>query len=977
MNMNNRTAMKRAIKYLWIFCAVAFWNVETVMADGQESPIPSQACEKMGLTLPGDENSDAIFAVDPHARDESHDDTKNFPAIWKQVQPYAVAANVTGLHWEDKYVHPSQGDSELATMRTIQEGGWNGSVGLVAEKGGDAEVTLQNYMRGLDWLAAELKQPGSGGPAPFPSVPEADQQKNKEPNPFVPGLAVFKKHCAVCHESTTSGAPSSVLLHVSQTPHSIYAALTTGPMRGQTAPLSDQERRDVAKYLTDSRLSDAPSRPLVLENPPTEKKPEGNITADRLLNGGNEPGAWLTGGRDWQQSYFSPLTNINKENIKKLGFAWQYNIAFDTGFQATPVVVDGVMFTSGNHGKVYAIDARTGALRWSFEPKFDTAILRVQCCDGVNRGVSVWHGKVYVAAVDGMLYALNAVNGEVVWKTDTIMDHRRSYTSTGAPYIANNVVVIGNSGGEYDARGYITAYNVESGKFAWRFFTVPGDPKKGFEHPELEMAAKTWDPNTPWEIGLGGTVWDGMAYDPNLNLLYFGTGNGLPWNRKLRGPVAGDHLFLACILAVNPDNGRLAWYYQTTPGDNWDYDATQKFVLADLKIGGKSRSVIMQATKNGFFYVLDRATGKLLSATPFAYTNWASRVDIKSGRPIETGKADYSKGPKLVFPTQQGAHNWNPMSYNPGTGLVYIPVLEQGEVWGAAEYTNRRGQWNIGATIVDPYPGPSGLDSLKAKEWPSLAELSAGDPDPSPRIFLRAWDPVEQKLVWQVDATEGSNKPAYGTSYGARHLAGVMSTSTGLVFQGHIDGHLRVFDATTGAVLHSIDVGTSMTAAPMTYSVDGEQYVAIMAGTNAKEPAYADYKYGNKGRIVAFKLGGGAVPQRPLIENYQKGLQPPVNDLAKPEDAAAGGQLFAQHCAVCHSVAGRAPDLTRMTAQTHQDFLTIVLQGSRASKGMGNFSAILTQNQAEAIHAYVIHLSWEKYRYELEHEKQEMAAPKN
>jgi len=707
----------------------------------------------------------------------------------------------------------------------------------------------------------------------------------------------------------------------------------------------------------------------------TNKTPGvGNITTERLLNGDSEPGGWLTGGRDWRQSYYSPLTNINKDNIQKLGFAWSYDIPFDVLFESTPIVVDGVMFTSGNHGNVYALDARTGALRWSFTPKVDLGILRVQCCGGVNRGVAVWHGKVYVAAVDGMLYALNADKGEVVWKIDTIIDHARSYTSTGAPYIAKNVVVIGNSGGEYDTRGYITAYDVETGKFAWRFFTVPGDPKKGFEYPELEMAAKTWDPDSPWDIGLGGTVWDGMAYDPKLNLLYFGTGNGLPWNRKLRSRVAGDHLFVTCIIAVNPDSGRLAWYYQTTPGDDWDYDADQKLVLTNLKIDGKAHEVIMQANKNGFFYVLDRRTGGLLSATPFAYMNWASHVDMKTGRPVETGKADYSKSPKLVFPTQQGAHNWNPMSFNPGTGLVYIPVLEQGEIWGAGEYTDRKGQWNVGASVVDPYPGPSGMDSPIAKEWPSLAELSAGEPDPSPRSFLRAWDPVGQKVAWQVSATDGSNKPVYGTSYGARYVSGVMSTATGLVFQGHIDGHLRVFDAGTGVLLHSIDVGTSMTAAPMTYSLDGEQYVAIMAGANAKAPAYADYKYGNKGRIVAFKLGGSAVPQRALIE-HDEGLQPPVNDLAKPEETAAGGKLFAQHCAACHSVAGRAPDLSHMNAQTHQEFLAIVLKGSRASKGMGNFSAILTQKEAESIHAYVIHLGWETYQYELEREFQKTTTP--
>jgi quinohemoprotein ethanol dehydrogenase len=694
-----------------------------------------------------------------------------------------------------------------------------------------------------------------------------------------------------------------------------------------------------------------------------------DVTPERLVNADAEPGTWMTGGRDWRQAYYSPLALINKENVRTLGFAWAYDVPFQAGFQSTPILVDGIMFTSGDYGNVYAIDARTGQLRWSFAPKIDRAVLGIQCCGGVNRGVAVWRGKVYVGAVDGTLYALDAATGSAVWTVDTIYDHAHSYTSTGAPYVANELVVIGNSGAEYDARGYITAYNIQTGKLAWRFFTVPGDPKNGFEQPELKMAARTWGKDTRWEVGLGGTAWDGMAYDPRLDLLYVGTGNGLPWSRKLRSPSGGDHLFVASILAIKARTGRLAWYYQTTPGDNWDYDATQKFILADLKIDGRQRNVLMQAPKNGFFYVLDRATGELLSAKPYVYVNWASHVDPKTGRPVETGKTDYSRKPRLVFPTQQGGHNWNPMSYNPGTGLVYMSVLEEGEIWGNAPsaFKYQKSQWNIGVEIVDPVRGPSGLDAPEATDWPSLKALCAGEPDPQPHTFLRAWDPTSQSVAWELEMTTGDRKPPYGAQYGARHLSGVMSTAAGLVFQGNIDGHLRVYDGGSGELLQMVDVGTSINAAPMTYSLDGEQYVAVMAGANAQDPAFADYNYGNTGRVVAFKLGGGKVPLRPVLERSTESASlPPVYDVAPPEKTSVGRTLFESHCAVCHASGGRAPDLTQMSAKDHAEFLDIVLQGSRLNKGMANFGAVLSQEDAEAIHAYVVHLSWDRYRKALE-----------
>jgi len=691
-----------------------------------------------------------------------------------------------------------------------------------------------------------------------------------------------------------------------------------------------------------------------------ERNPRiGDVTPQRLVE--QKAAEWLTPGRDWRQSYHSPLSAISKANVRRLGFAWSHDIAFNASFQATPIVVDGVMFTSANRGAVHALEARSGAVRWSFEPELDPAIFRSQCCGGVNRGVAVWRGKVYVAAVDGQLYALDAGTGAIVWRVRTIEDLSRSYTSTGAPYIAGNRVVIGNSGAEYDARGYITAYDAETGRLAWRFFTVPGDPKKGFEHPELEKAASTWDPHSLWEVGLGGTAWDGMAYDPALNLLYVGTGNGTPWNRKLRSPAGGDNLFLSSILAINPDTGRLVWHYQTTPGDNWDYTATQKLILADLEIGGALRKVLMQAPKNGFFYVIDRATGELISARPHVYVNWASHVDPKTGRPVETGKGDYSQAPKLVFPTTQGAHNWNPMSYSPRTGLVYIPAQEAGEVFGlpSVPFEYRKDQWNIGMVQRRPIPGPLGLSSPATREWPSLEVLRGAEPDPAPRRWLRAWDPVRQRLVWQVEMPGGVDN----SGFSARKLAGVLSTAGDLVFQGDVDGHLRVFDARTGQTLHDIDVGTSITAAPMSYAIGGEQYIALMAGANAGDPSFVDYKYGNMGRVVAFKLGGGSVPKRPVLaRSHDVDAPPALPDAGTGAQIEEGGRLFESHCAACHAYEARAPDLTRMSVETHREFFRIVREGTRVLRGMPTFGDALSERQAEAVHAYIVHVAWQNHR---------------
>ncbi|MFC4308521.1 PQQ-dependent dehydrogenase, methanol/ethanol family [Steroidobacter flavus] len=677
---------------------------------------------------------------------------------------------------------------------------------------------------------------------------------------------------------------------------------------------------------------------------------------------------WLTGGHDQAQTYHSPLKQIDEANAGRLGYAWQYDLETTHGQEATPVVVDGVMYASAPWGFVHAVDARTGERRWVFDPKVDNSITSKVCCGIVSRGLAFAEGRVFTASIDGRLSALDAKDGKVLWQADTIVDHERGYTVTGSPYVAGDVVVIGNSGGELDARGYITAYKVSTGELAWRFYTVPGSSTGPFEHPELEAAAKTWDPKSRWDVGLGGTVWDGMAYDAKLDLLYVGVGNSALYPRKLRSPNGGDNLYVSSILAIHPKTGRMAWHYQTTPGDQWDYTATQKMILADLKIGDQTRQVLMQAPKNGFFYVLDRATGELLSAKPYVPVNWASGVDEKTGRPMETGLADYSNGPKLVFPSPAGGHNWHPMAFNPETGLVYIPTLEASAVfWVPAEpFVYAKGGANAGAMYAFPaaHAGNWGLESPAAKHLPPLSELGKGQPDTTIRGFLRAWDPVANKVVWEVE-TSGQ---WVGQMNAIWNGGGVMTTSGNLVFQGQSTGALHVYRATDGHPLAAIDIGTSIMAAPMTYELDGVQYVSVMAGYGGAlggvhPVGTAAERYGNAGRIVTFKIDGGPVPKPAEKEHVSSVPRPSVERFGSAADIETGNELLKRNCARCHANEGPGaiPDLRWMSAQTHQEFEDIVLKGVRASKGMGSFASLLTPAQAQQIRAAVVDSAWRAY----------------
>ncbi len=653
---------------------------------------------------------------------------------------------------------------------------------------------------------------------------------------------------------------------------------------------------------------------------------------------------WVFNGNDQKEQRHSTLTNINAQNANRLGLAWKYDDfvvrgRVHRGNQGTPLVVDGVMYFTGPWSVVYAVDAKTGAEKWIYDPEAEGAWARKTCCDVNNKGVAYHNGKIYVGVVDGYLDALDAATGDRVWRADTLTDRSRSYSVTGAPRIAGDKIVIGNGGGDMDARGYISAYDLESGDLAWRFFTVPGDPSNPDEHSEIAEARKTWGPDARYDIGLGGTVYDGIAYDPDLNLVYAGTSNGVPHPTWVRDPgFEGDNLYLSSILAIDAATGELNWHYQTTPSDSWDFGSTQNMILADIDIDGQDRQVIMQAPKNGFFYVLDRATGELISAEPFTTVTWASHVDMQTGRPVLNDELSYRDGPKVIWPSVSGGHNWQPMAYSPETKLVYIPVLE-----APMKY--------VGYDTVEYQPG-----SLNEAKGPPLmppfdeedAHLVEGQPEPTVHSVLKAWDPATGKVVWQSE-----HQPWWS--------GGVLSTAGDLVFQGAPDGLLRVYHARSGKLLKAIDTGVATLAPPMTYEIDGEQYVAILSGLGGSESAYfpdkaAAHKYENPETLFVFKLDGGAVEPPPL--RAPETAQPlPTLTTADASTLAKGAELFYHNCARCHSYRGSPgsyPNLWNMPAAAHASFNDVLMNGTLAYGGMASFSDVLSQEDADAIHAFLI-----------------------
>lgn len=670
----------------------------------------------------------------------------------------------------------------------------------------------------------------------------------------------------------------------------------------------------------------------------------GLIDDARINNADSEPGNWLSHGRTYEEQRFSPLTQINRDNVGELGLAWYRDMGTNRAQEATPIIVDGVMFLTSAWSRVFAVDAVTGDLLWSYDPEIPGEWGRRACCDVVNRGVAVYRGRVYVASLDGRLIALDAATGVEVWETDTIIDRDRFYSITGAPRAAGGKVFIGNGGAEFGVRGYVTAYDAETGEQAWRFFTVPGDPSLPFEHPEMEMAAETWSGGEWWEIGGGGTTWNSIVYDPDFNQVYLGVGNGAPWTRAIRSPGGGDNLFLSSIVAVDADTGRMNWYYQTTPGDNWDYTAVQDMALAEMEIDGEMRQVLLQAPKNGFFYVVDRGTGELLRAHPYATVTWASHVDLETGRPVENPDLDFTEQEKWVLPGPYGAHNWQAMSVDVEAGVVYIPALDNPFIYGMSEewkqtgiYKRDPGGWNLGLEF----------GRISQLFLDNVAEASA------PKGYLKAFDPLTGESRWTVEI------PHYWNG-------GVVASAGGLVFQGDALGYLSAYDKDTGEALWQFNTYTSMLAPPVTYQIDDVQYVSVLTGSgggnlfaggedpNVSMPA--SETYGNFGRLLTFTLNGDTELPQPAAIDKTIPEQQLVADVGVA-DLAQGEQLYNNYCGTCHGLlvhsGGSIPDLRRMSDRTHEAFGEIVLEGPLSANGMAAFDDVLTVEEVERIHHYV------------------------
>jgi quinohemoprotein ethanol dehydrogenase len=637
---------------------------------------------------------------------------------------------------------------------------------------------------------------------------------------------------------------------------------------------------------------------------------------------------WPTVGLDYAETRFSKLNQINVDNVKKLGLVWSYPLESSRGVEATPVVVDGIMYQTASWSVVHAIDARTGKQLWTYDPKVDRAKGYKGCCDVVNRGVALWKGKVFVGVYDGRLVALDAVTGKVAWEKDTLIDKEHSYTITGAPRVFNGKVVIGNGGAEYGARGYITAYDAETGNQAWRWFTVPGDPSKPFEDESMAAAAKTWDPaGQYWINGGGGTAWDTITFDPDLNLVYIGTGNGSPWNRDVRSPSGGDNLYLASLVALNADTGKYAWHYQETPGDHWDYTSTQPMILADITIDGTPRKVILHAPKNGFFFVVDRTNGKFISAKNFVDVNWATGYDA-NGRPIEVKEAR-GKEPYDSVPGPYGAHNWHPMSFNPQTGLVYLPAQNIP--------VNLTPEQKFKQNAQEPGKFAS------AAGWNVGFMLNATPPKAPAFGRLIAWDPVKQKEAWRSE-------------YVAPWNGGTLTTAGNLVFQGTADGRFIAYNATTGEKLWETPVGTGVVAAASTYVIDGKQYVSIAVGWGGVFGIAARAtELQSPGTVYTFAIDGNAPP--PAFVKYQtEGLLAGVK--YDPKDVPEGTALYVTACAQCHGVpgvdkGGNVRNLGYVSKETIENLKDFVFKGPFLDRGMPDFTGKLTEADVVKIQAFI------------------------
>ena len=668
----------------------------------------------------------------------------------------------------------------------------------------------------------------------------------------------------------------------------------------------------------------SPAKPE--EKAAADDRPPGWVDEERVLAAEQaEPGSWLVHGQTYNELRFPSLTQINRDTVENLGLAWFKNLGNRHRAQTTPLVIDGVMYFTDAWSVAYAVNAKTGAELWRFDPRTDKRSIRYACCGGaINRGMAAYKGKLFFATFDARLFALRQATGEKLWEVDTsVRPSNNPYTVTGAPRVVQGKVFIGQSSSEFGLRGYLSAYDVETGELAWRFFTVPGDPAKPFEHPELEAAARTWSGEW-WKLGGGGTVWNAIVYDAELDQLLVGTGNGAPWPRAIRSPGGGDNHFLGGILALDPDTGRMKWFYQTTPADNWDFNAAQDMALLDMEVDGALRKVLFQAPKNGFFYVLDRVDGELLRAAPYATLNWATHIDMATGRPVENPAVQYEKEPAWILPGNSGGHSWQPMSVDPQRGIAYTAVQDISLLYSLPEEFQKTGKFEIA----------KGRISLGVELGPRYAQIVRdAPPQPPSKGYLKAFDALAGKVVWAVERATPYN-------------GGVLATAGGVVFQGDGAGQFAAYDTRDGALLweHQVygDAGS-----PITYAVDGEQYVAVQVGGGG-------HRY-NDGRMLAFKLGADAAIPPPTAPQVEIPEPPPLT--ASAAEIRQGWGLYSEHCVWCHGlgpVGTVQADLRLMTAETHDLFLAIVRGGLYLERGMDSFAEAVTTEEAELIRQFLI-----------------------
>lgn len=640
---------------------------------------------------------------------------------------------------------------------------------------------------------------------------------------------------------------------------------------------------------------------------------------------------WLGFGKTYSEKRFSPLTEVNSDNVGRLGLQWVLDLPTDRSLLSTPLVVDGVMFFTGSYSHTRAVNAKTGEVIWTFDPKVrEIAGERLRIYWDSSRGLAIWEDRVIIATVDGRLISLDAATGTKQWEVNTIPEGKAYYIS-GTPKVFDGKVIVGNGGTEQEAaRGYVVAYDIATGKEAWKFYVVPGNPADGFENEAMEMAAKTWTGDW-WTFGGGGNVWHGITYDPEFDQVIIGTGNGSPWNQKIRSPGGGDNLFLCSLIAIDSKTGDYKWHYQTVPGETWDYNSNMDIVLADLEIGGETRKVLLHAPKNGFFYVIDRHDGELLSAEKIGKVTWASHIDMETGRPVEIEGSRYEDGRELIWPSVFGVHSWHAMSFNPLTGLAYIPTIEMPSLFtdeGVDLKGWRSPKFNLDAGVafgVEDVPPDYGTGALLA------------------------WDPVAKKKVWERALPNNWNP-------------GTMTTAGDLVFQGTASGDFIAYHAKTGKDLWRRNLGSGISAPPVTYTIDGKQHISLLVGwgggglnlgTLAGQHGWA-YKIHPR-RLFTFALDADLpIPKSP-DPFFPKPVDVPDLEIDTTL-AKAGASQYAQTCLWCHGPAavsgGMGPDLRAApTTRDYKIFKNEVVKG-RQSLGMPYFPRY-SETQIQELFHYI------------------------